>query len=151
MLTAMMTKRTQKRKMNVSRDQDANLEILLEEQSNKSINTDSNSNTSGSGADIEGNGDPAYANQTKKERGKNLFNHKLSNSYRNGNMLAQTETFGARQDDDQDSRGELESMMEKDRINRKPKIIEKWDQVKAVSFFKYTEPRNIIPLGKELS
>ena len=61
----MMTKRAQRR-IDETMDQEAPLEIMLEEKSRKSEDSTGDvSDTSGSGADITGDGHPAYHNQKK--------------------------------------------------------------------------------------
>ena len=59
-LTSMMTRRAQKR-IDETMDQEAPLEIMLEEKSHKSEDSTGDvSDSSGSGADITGDGHPAY-------------------------------------------------------------------------------------------
>ena len=74
MLTAMMTKRSQKREEEVRAADAEPLETLLEERSRKSLDSGHVSQSSGSGLDIDGNGHPAYENQSKGgRRAGNLF------------------------------------------------------------------------------
>ena len=74
LLTAMMTKRAEKRIELYKEHEKENFEALLEEKSQKSRDhSESVSETSGSGPDIEGQGHNAYRNQEKSQRKHRLF------------------------------------------------------------------------------
>ena len=72
-LTAMMTKRVWRRKEEIKMESEEPLEIMLEEKSQKSIESGTVSDSSGSGPDIMGTGHSVYENQKKGKRKLGLF------------------------------------------------------------------------------
>ena len=72
LLTAMMTRRTE-RKLDLHKDHEKAFEVVLEEKSHISRLSESVSETSGSGPDIDGQGNPSYRNQEKMWRQTSLF------------------------------------------------------------------------------
>ena len=95
LLTAMMHNRSQKRQKN-GKDQEENMDVLLEEKSQRSVESGAMSDSSGSGADIEGEGNPIYQNQKKGYRNK-MFAETAETG-----KLNPKEHFDEFQDDDTD-------------------------------------------------
>ena len=69
----MMTKRVWRRKEEMKNEAEEPLEVMLEEKSEKSADSGTVSDSSGSGPDIVGRGHAAYQNQRKANRRHGLF------------------------------------------------------------------------------
>ena len=126
------------------------MEILLEEKSQKSEESGAITDSSGSGADIEGEGDPSYENQ-KKEKRKGMFTEMPEIA-----KLNSKEHFDQFQDDDTDFEGAQKAKAEEieklDRIKRRNGTeIDLSDQCRSVFFDTYTEPKNLIQVAKNFT
>lgn len=99
------------------------METLLEEKSHKSYESGSLSNSSGSGADIEGHGHAAYSNQKKGERATMFCD------MQEGGMVSSREHFDEFQDDgseDEQTRRQMEEAKKKE-LKRKQVVTDKSD------------------------